>query len=50
VRRSRFIGVGSGIGIDSPDAIVSVCATQRCPFDSDSDPDPEAYDIHAGSG
>jgi hypothetical protein len=27
-----------------------VCGTQRYPFDSDSDPDPESYDIHAGSG
>jgi hypothetical protein len=26
VRRSRFIGVGVGIGIDSPDAIVNVGA------------------------
>jgi hypothetical protein len=25
-----------------------VCATQRCPFDSD--PDAESCDIHAGSG
>jgi hypothetical protein len=25
-----------------------VCATQRCPFDSDADP--ESYDIYAGSG
>jgi hypothetical protein len=24
--------------------------THDCPFDTDSDPDPESYDIHAGSG
>jgi hypothetical protein len=63
---------GVGIGIDSPDAIVSAllsggvptrgCRIREptfqllmpeshgCPFDSDSDPDPEAYDVHAGSG
>jgi hypothetical protein len=36
------VGVGIGIGIDSPEVIVGLGALRHgCPFDSDSDPDPE---------